>query len=461
MDRRISSSLTVSTARYDITPDYPVSLLGYFNDRVSTGVIDPLYARLLAVRKDTSRALLIQIDNCLIPTEDAEQLRSTVAGETEFEPHEILICTNHTHTAPALADFFEVKACNRYRRELYEALLKAATQCPVPETPCLIRGAHRSVKGLSHNRRWYMRNGTVTTNPPRGSQDLVRPEGPVDEGVEIVGFFGPHDEPLALILNISNHTDTVGGTMISADWTGYLERAVHEKLSGDFPVLTLIAPQGNINHYDFDRYHDQTSPGEAERIGRAYAGAVLSSWTGLKKLAVDEIDGLLRRVEIGPREVAEASVRRARKILHRDEVSATESDLKAEDLGSPEVRRLFARELISFHDSKPPVYTVPLQVLRLGELCFCAIPGEPFVEIGLQLKSYRSNQRPSREPRNMILPVALANGYFGYIPPESCFERGGYEVQPGRNNCLSRRAAGIIVTELEDMLTVLRSTRAE
>jgi hypothetical protein len=161
-------------------------------------------------------------------------------------------------------------------------------------------------------------------------------------------------------------------------------------------------------------------------------------------------------VEIGPREVAEASVRRARKILHRDEVSATESDLKAEDLGSPEVRRLFARELISFHDSKPPFYTVPLQVLRLGELCFCAIPGEPFVEIGLQLKSYRSNQRPSREPRNMILPVALANGYFGYIPPESCFERGGYEVQPGRNNCLSRRAAGIIVTELEDMLTVLR-----
>ncbi len=30
----------------DITPGYPVSLLGYFNDRVSTGVLDPLACRL-------------------------------------------------------------------------------------------------------------------------------------------------------------------------------------------------------------------------------------------------------------------------------------------------------------------------------------------------------------------------------------------------------------------------------
>jgi hypothetical protein len=81
------------------------------------------------------------------------------------------------------------------------------------------------------------------------------------------------------------------------------------------------------------------------------------------------------------------------------------------------------------------------------------------VEIGLQLKSLGSE--PSRQRRDTILPVALANGYFGYIPPESCFERGGYEVQPGRDNCLSRKAAGIIITELEDMLTMLRSKRAE
>ena len=34
--------------RVDVTPSYPVSLLGYFNDRLSEGVLDPLHCRLAA-----------------------------------------------------------------------------------------------------------------------------------------------------------------------------------------------------------------------------------------------------------------------------------------------------------------------------------------------------------------------------------------------------------------------------
>ncbi len=69
------------------------------------------------------------------------------------------------------------------------------------------------------------------------------------------------------------------------------------------------------------------------------------------------------------------------------------------------------------------------------------------MEIGLELKAAVGN--------GMVVPVALANGYFGYIPMEACFERGGYEVQSGRNNCLTRRAAAIIIEELKEMLGML------
>jgi neutral ceramidase len=455
-----AATLTSATDRFDITPDYPVSLLGYFNDRVSTGVIDPLYARLLAVRKGSSRALLVQIDSCLIPTADAEYLRGDISGGTEFEPHEILICTNHTHTAPALTDFFAVKSENRYRSELYETLLKRVKRL-TPYSPCLVRGTRGRAPGLSHNRRWYMRDGTVTTNPARGSAERLRPEGPVDEGVEIIGFFSPDERPLALIVSISNHTDTVGGTRISADWTGWLERVLNGTLKDHFPVLTLIAPQGNINHYEFDRYRDQTNPGEAERIGRAYADVVLSCWGGLRQLAIDGISGLIRTVKIKPREVEASAFQRARETLARAERSQGPSDLKAEDLQDPEALRLFARELIAFLESRPFAYDVPLQVLRVGEVIFCAIPGEPFVEIGLELKGVGTESRGKVPREKMIVPVALANGYFGYIPLEPCFDRGGYEVQPGRDNCLSRKAAGIITAELKDMLESIISTRAE
>jgi hypothetical protein len=66
------------------------------------------------------------------------------------------------------------------------------------------------------------------------------------------------------------------------------------------------------------------------------------------------------------------------------------------------------------------------------------------VEIGLELKqSYKGTT---------VLPVSLANGYFGYIPLEQSFDHGGYEVKQGVHNCLSRKAAGIILVSLKEML---------
>ena len=92
----------IGSIKFDITPDYPVSLLGYFNDRVSTGVADPLFCRVLAIGGGGARLLIIQIDNCLIPTVDVEDFREKISAETAYGPAEVLICTTHTHTAPAL-----------------------------------------------------------------------------------------------------------------------------------------------------------------------------------------------------------------------------------------------------------------------------------------------------------------------------------------------------------------------
>ncbi len=47
-EERLHRGLRAVFRKVDITPAYPVSLLGYFNDRVSTGVLDPLYCRLAA-----------------------------------------------------------------------------------------------------------------------------------------------------------------------------------------------------------------------------------------------------------------------------------------------------------------------------------------------------------------------------------------------------------------------------
>jgi len=95
----------------------------------------------------------------------------------------------------------------------------------------------------------------------------------------------------------------------------------------------------------------------------------------------------------------------------------------------------------------PDHYEVPLQVLKIGSVAICALPGEPFVEIGLALKDSTLFQA--------IFPVALANGYFGYIPMEECFEHGGYEVRASKHNCLSCNAAECILSSFRSMLSFL------
>lgn len=438
--------ITVHVEKFEITPEHQTSLLGYFNNRISTGVIDPLFCRLLAARNGRTGLLLIQIDSCLIPTADAERLRDEIAGTTEFKPREVLICTNHTHTAPALTDFYGVKAEKHYARKLYDIILKKARSLE-PKILCTVKRADTAARGISHNRRWLMKDGTLITNPPKGSDDRERPEGKVDDGVAIIGFYDKNSTPVALMVSISNHTDTIGGTRISADWTGCMERTINEKMKRRVPVITLIAPQGNINHYDFDSAQNQTSPEEANRIGREYANVVLSGLQKSLPVVVNRFNSLIRYVDIKPREVDAESLQNAREIFENSGVSIEETDLKAEDLETPTVRKLFARELVNFHESKPQSYSVPLQALRMGDIFLCAIPGEPFVEIGLELKDAVGS--------GMVVPVALANGYFGYIPLEGCFDRGGYEVQPGKNNCLTRRAAEIITEELKQMMLEL------
>ena len=433
----------LGSIKFDITPTYPVSLLGYFNDRVSTGVADPLFCRLLAIENDGTRLLIVQIDNCLIPTEDAEDLRKEISLQTPYEPSEVLICATHTHTAPALIGFYGAKREDSYRKELYDRIVDSVKAIK-PITPCKVKTTRFRAEGLSHNRRWYMRDGRVVTNPPKGSKNRVKPEGTVDEEAVLIGFFNEKDDPMALLVNISNHTDSVGGTEISADWPGFMERHVEEELGIPVNTVTLIAPQGNINHYDFDSLRNQTSHEEAQRIGRAYADLLLSMLSQCRAMDTGKLDSALSYVDIAPREISTSELQRACEIIGTPESADKSGDLKAEDLATPAVLRIFATQLLAFHNAMPRSYSVPLQVLRMGDIYLCGIPGEPFVEIGLELKK-------SAE-RETVVPVSLAGGYFGYIPLETSFDHGGYEIKQGVHNCLSRKAAEIILESLQNMI---------
>ncbi len=61
-----------------------------------------------------------------------------------------------------------------------------------------------------------------------------------------------------------------------------------------------------------------------------------------------------------------------------------------------------------------------IQALRVGETAIVGLPGEIFVEIGLEIKQ--------RSPFPRTLVGELANDNPGYIPTPKAFEEGSYEV---------------------------------
>jgi hypothetical protein len=68
---------------------------------------------------------------------------------------------------------------------------------------------------------------------------------------------------------------------------------------------------------------------------------------------------------------------------------------------------------------------MPVQVLKIGDICIGSSPCETFAETGLEFKN--------RSPFEKSFMVELSHAYLGYLPTPRHFELGGYETWPGTN----------------------------
>jgi neutral ceramidase len=130
-----------------------------------------------------------------------------------------------------------------------------------------------------------------------------------------------------------------------------------------------------------------------------------------------------------------------------DEVVAAHAIIKAAKtfprMGTME--ESYARETVLLAE-RPPQVTIPLQVMKVGELRVAAIPAEAFVEIGLELKK---RHQPT-------FAVSLANGYYGYLPTPEQHRLGGYETWRARSSFLEVDASTKIIAALGECYEKLK-----
>jgi hypothetical protein len=69
----------------------------------------------------------------------------------------------------------------------------------------------------------------------------------------------------------------------------------------------------------------------------------------------------------------------------------------------------------------PEYFDEELMGVKIGPVSLVGIPGEPFTEIGLMVKS--------GSPFRMTMVACTTNGSNGYFPVKTAFDEGGYEAR--------------------------------
>ncbi len=436
-------------AREDITPWYGVPLCGYFNPRPNCGVLDPLQLKAAVFRCKQNYAAIVSYDLCMLPRELVLRFIEAARKSGLTFADQIIFCATHTHTGPYTNACFSDNSDADYLTMVVDKTVSALQRAVKALAPAELLVSQTECRTLAYNRRYWMKNGTVLTNPGKLNPEIDRPEGPVDGNIPLLAVRQNNIYQL-LLANIVNHTDTIGGDLVSADWPGRLEHEVQERLGYDVPVISLLGAQGNINHFNVETEANQTSYQEATRIGKAYAAVILSALYQLRQVKVESISAASKTFEVPFMSVTDEEYQQAKKVAekYRDATMESGRDFTSEDIAKkhPYVLKFFAERLMQCHDAVhlEKRFETMLALKFEPEIAFLSVPAEPFTEIGLALKE------SSPYPLNFI--AALGMGAVGYVGlPEHYTHGGGYETSPSENKA-GREVGRLFVKNGRDLL---------
>jgi len=280
---------------------------------------------------------------------------------------------------------------------------------------------------------WHARRpasiGAASIDVPGVSVNRRDPTLPADPKVGVIRVDGADGAPLACMVNFACHATAVGAHYLlwSADFPGYLARAIEGAEPGCAGMF-LQGAQGDIQPWDW--YFGNADPlwGDtheaAERLGKALAGPALGLMQQIAMRSEVEIKFARRTITLPPRPIP-WSAAEAETYLTRLEATTTPPKTDTIPDGCPgcmsaqrfpDVYRLFgARHEATFARHYPAAgLPAELIVARIGDIVLATNPGEPFNELGSQIKA------GSPYPHTYVM--ALTNGSLAYIPTRDAAE---------------------------------------
>lgn len=450
----VAQSFQAGAATSNITPPIGSEIIGGFVPYPSKHVHDELHARCLVLDDGTTRLALVVCDLLGIHRAVSDEARRLIADSTGIPRENVMISGTHTHSAASALGHDRLQPDQKlddYQQFVARRIADGVARAMNNRRPAQIAFGAVDVPEHVFNRRWHMQPGTVPVNPfggadivkmnpPAGSPNLVEPAGPIDPTVSFVSVRTAEGRPVAILSAYSLHyVGGVGATDISSDYYGaYCERLQQLVMSGqtadgDHPPFVAImanGTSGDINNINFKTPRPAKKPYEQIRyVADSVADKVFGSLPSLKYQDKAPLRACYREPTVAWRHPTPEQRKWAEETIAAGAKSPS-------DLSYIYAQR--AMKLAAY----PETTTIPLQTLRIGDVCIGTMPCEVFCEIGLEFK-----RRCAIQPAFMI---ELAHGYFGYLPTERQMKLGGYETWIGTNR-LEPKAAEILLTELLQM----------
>ena len=388
-----TAEMKAGVAKVDITPPLGTRMWGYF-DRVkgATGVLDPLYARVLVLEAGGKRLAYVDLDlGRTFGPASLDRLRKTARQDSQID--DLIVQATHTHAGPIIMDAYPngPPAWEADDLQRINAAIHDAAEHLVP----VRLGVGYGAAYIGYNRRHVDPDGAISMLWSNATQ---APTYPVDPLFEVLRIDQMDGQPLAILVNYAAHPVTFGSDALrySADFPGVMCKVVEQAFGGKPLAFFAQGADGDINVFDAG------TPINLDVVGRR-------DWAGetLGKAAVSTAQQIRTAADSDP------------VIDFADDPLALKLRWDAEKFRKETLRELGPE---AFQIYAPPIEeTINLPVttaLINHKIAIVGMPGEPFVDFQTDLRA--------KCPVQDCFFLGYTNGYFGYFPTIKAAAEGGY-----------------------------------
>ena len=412
MSTNSKRDLYAGTAEVTITPPIGAEII----HRKATGIHDDLYARVIVFSQGSESAAIVGLDLMVLSEKHVNSICERVSQLCRVDANSILICCSHTHSSPVYGDLRRWDSADlNYIESTIELIAQAIVNAETKLEPVDIAYGEFPMQ-IGFNRRLHDDGAFLMDR---------NPDGPVDRRVRVLRLISrATGEIRSVLFSHGSHPVVIHRStqQISADYPGAAAARLSEHYGGSsdsFCPVFALGCAGDSNpdvvdgsFADLDRIAEYVSwaTRQAVELATTIDSPVFSARSTKVELPILVPD----------QNAADAAVAACEREFTRLDPRVDDPE-SVEDF--PDCGIQWSRDLRNLVGGKAGGIPMGIKVVSFGdELGFVALQSEVFTR-------YQDILSADLRFENTIV-LSCTGGSVGYLPTESEFDRGGYEVAP-------------------------------